>query len=639
MLTRLRSITQSNYPAIGGALLMAALVLMSGIVPVHAQSTGALITGEIQRIKLADPADVWSNGRIQVGGQRIIIPSNLLIDLPANRLTLQQIFTQAPAACLATGESGLAKGDVCNTTGMGGIVTMTANITAGGSVIAGDVFIQKGIEAIAGKVTFINYNQGWFRLNGNPGDSKTGVMVRLNDPTGVHTVQRGLGCLPGSLNCSPDPRFTLDPSNYTNNYSSGYPYCIPSTRARNFDDVLGLGVTTAQANPDGTGDVLCPDTNRPPGLGATAADSRLFAPLKLGDSISAEGNFELIDGVQFLSAHTTMISNALLTGAGANQPDYLFLLEVEIDAPGFNNERVRAPIVNGFTTRPSDVKLWTIHYDPLTNSPHEFPFMSTEGCDNIGGGCGAVGIGAGANKIWKVRYDVDFLQPVDANKPELDPCRSLQGDPLFSTVCQGTTSFERQFAIMSPIPHEIMARTGKKVADTSNLLITLDVRGNPATNGEYLFPLGLNLGGIGAPEAVEIDLNLLDLPYIFEGIPWNLDRRLSPGGCIDTTGDGVADCEATPQPLRPFPVSELDPRTQAGTPTGSYNDPVYTASTLTQARDRIISYVTDVGGGVFNFNGDATRLQIPPVTPAARPIRRVPPVTLICSPPAPAPVP
>ena len=249
MLTRLRSITRSNYPAIGGALLMAALVLVSGIVPVHAQSTGSLMTGEIQRIRLIDPLDVWSAGFIEVGGQRVTLPRNLLIDLPANRLTLQQIFAQAPAACLATAESGLAKGDVCNTTGMGGIVTLTANVTAGGNVIAGDVFIQKGIEAIAGKVTFINHTQGWFRVNGNPGDPLTGVMVRLNDPTRVHTVQRGRGCLPGSPNCSPDPRFTLDPSNYTNNFSSGYPYCIPSTISRTFNDVLNLGVTTAQANP------------------------------------------------------------------------------------------------------------------------------------------------------------------------------------------------------------------------------------------------------------------------------------------------------------------------------------------------------------------------------------------------------
>ena len=44
----------------------------------------------------------------------MVIPRNLLIDLPANRLTLQQLFAQAPPACLANGETGLAKADRCN---------------------------------------------------------------------------------------------------------------------------------------------------------------------------------------------------------------------------------------------------------------------------------------------------------------------------------------------------------------------------------------------------------------------------------------------------------------------------------------------------------------------------------------------
>jgi hypothetical protein len=81
------------------------------------------------------------------------------------------------------------------------------------------------------------------------------------------------------LNCSPDPRFTLDPDNYTNVFSSGFPLCIPSTAARTFADVLvpPLGTTTAQALPDGTGDVLCPSTNRTVNNGQPVDDSRRFA--------------------------------------------------------------------------------------------------------------------------------------------------------------------------------------------------------------------------------------------------------------------------------------------------------------------------------------------------------------------------
>ncbi len=306
------------------------------------------VIGEIQSITLNDPADHWSGGIIVVGGQNVIVPRNLLIDLPANRLTLKQIFDQAPPACVALGESGLAQLDTCNA-GAGGFTSISANRTSAGDVIAGDVFIQKGEELVTGQVTFINYSDGFFRLNGILNDPNTGVMVRLNDPTSRHTIQQGAGCAPvnpgtGRVpdNCTPDPRFALDPDNYTNVFSTGYPLCIPSTVPRTFTDVLGLGTTTAQALADGTGDVLCPNTNR--GIVAPeppVADSRRFAPIRIGDSITAEGNFETINGVRFLSAHTTSVGRALTTQNLPTQPDYMFLEEVGIDAPGFQNQRAR----------------------------------------------------------------------------------------------------------------------------------------------------------------------------------------------------------------------------------------------------------------------------------------------------------
>src|SRR6185436_9552073 len=112
----------------------------------HAQTaTAAPITGEIERLTLNNQQDPWSGGIMVVGGQNIIIPRNLLIDLPANRLTLNQIFAQAPAACLQRAESVLAKADFCNTNKTGAIATIHANRTSAGNVIAGDVFIQKGI--------------------------------------------------------------------------------------------------------------------------------------------------------------------------------------------------------------------------------------------------------------------------------------------------------------------------------------------------------------------------------------------------------------------------------------------------------------------------------------------------------------
>ncbi len=580
-------------------------------------ASAAPITGEIERLTLNSQKDPWSGGVMVVGGQNIILPRNLLIDLPANRLTLTQTFAQAPAACLQRAESGLAKADFCNTNKTGAIATIHANRTSAGNIIAGDVFIQKGIETVKGKVTYINYTDGYFRLNGNPNDANTGVMVRLNDPGNRHTVQQGLGCAPGSVNCSPDPRFTLDRDNYTNTFSTGVPSCLPSTVVRSFIDTLDLDgdantteTLTTQSTATGTGDLLCPNTNRSADL--IVADSRRFAPVQIGDTVEAEGNFEVISGVRFLSAHTTTVNRALATKDVAGQPDYLTLDEVGIDAPGFQNLRARTLFI-GFASLNTDVMIWSLHYDPATNSAHEFPLASVVGCDNAGGAgtCGQNGLVAGVGgNIWKIRHDVDFLAP--ATKPRLDPCAHLRADPRFaaSNPCPGGGTFEEQFGILSPVPHEIMTRTGRKFADATGTLKTIDILGNPATNGEYLFPLGIGLGGIVLPEFVEIDLNALDTPFSFSGLPWNLDRRLSPGGCNGP-------CETTAQPLSPFPFELIDPRTQAGVPTGPYNDPTFTASPLSNASNRILSYVDATIG---KFNGNATVLAWPPADPPLQPI-------------------
>jgi fibronectin type 3 domain-containing protein len=597
-------------------VLFAFLLLLARTAEAQTASA-APITGEVERLTLNSQKDPWSGGVIVVGGQNIIIPRNLLMDLPANRLTLNQTFAQAPPACLQRAESGLAKADFCNANKTGAIATIHANRTSAGNVIAGDILIQKGVETVKGIVTYINYTDGYFRLNGAPNDANTGIMVRLNDPGNRHTVQQGLGCQPGTVNCSPDPRFTLDRDNYTNTFSTGVPSCLPSTVARTFVDMLDLDgdsniteTLTTQSTATGTGDLLCPSTNRTPDL--VVADSRRFAPIQLGDSVEAEGNFETINSVRFLSAHTTTVGRALGTRDVAGQPDYLSLDEVGIDMPGFQNQRARTLFI-GFASLNTDVMIWSLHYDPTTNQAHEFPLASVVGCDNAGGAgtCGQNGLVAGvAGNIWKIRHDVDFLVP--ATKPRLDPCAHLRADPRFaaSNPCPNGGTFEEQFGILSPVPHEIMTRTGRKFADSTGSLKSIDILGNEATNGEYLFPLGLGLGGIVAPEFVEIDLNALDTPFSFSGIPWNLDRRLSPGGCNGP-------CETTMQPLSPFPFEIIDPRTQAPVPTAPYNDPVFTASPLSNASNRILSYVDATIG---KFNGNSTVLPWPPANPALLPI-------------------
>jgi len=593
------------------------------------------IIGEIQLLTLNNSADVWSGGTMVVGGQNVILPRNLLMDYPANRLTLQQTFAQAPAACVANGESGLAKFDKCNLSGHGTFAMIQANRISAG-VIAGDVFLQKGLDIIQGNVTYINYAEGYFRLDGNPNDATTGVMVRMNDPTSRHTVQRGAGCAGTANNCSPDPRFTEDPDNYTQASITGYPMCLPSTVARTFADTLNLSGTgnpatqlTAQANPDGSGDILCPTTNRPApttdpllahSLVVTAGDSRRLAPIMLGDSVLASGSFETVNSVQFLSTWATSVGVKMETKNVAGQPDYVILNKMFIDAPDFQPQRVKSLFEGNTTHDVSDVMIWSVHRDPAKNAAHEFPLATSTGCDT------AVGKGLctqvdGIPTAWRIKYDVDFRPTVPVN-PSLFPCPQLQADARFGTGLCPVGGLEDNFSVLSPEPHEVQVRTGTKIANPN--LQTIDLLGNPATNGQYLFPMGMGLGGaIDVPALGEINASLLGNPTGFSGITWNLDRRLSPNGCLPSG------CEATPQPLDPFPFEGVDPRTQAanvlfagaGVPSGNYNDPHFTASPLTNAQNRILSFVDPA---VNNFNGDKSILAWPPATPAAKPISSTP---------------
>jgi len=149
---------------------------------------------------------------------------------------------------------------------------------------------------------------------------------------------------------------------------------------------------------------------------------------------------------------------------------------------------------------------------------------------------------------------------------------------------------------MSPIAREVVGRTRHK-ATLSPGVVTRDIRGNLSPNGQYLTPVGIDYPGMAG-----IDLGRMQTPFSFSGVPWNLDRRLSPGGC-------VGPCEGTPQPLSPFPFEGIDPRTQ------SLRAPVPVPS-------RILSF--------YPF-GPSDVLAWPPVDPAPIGIAPVEPLELVCA--------
>jgi hypothetical protein len=521
---------------VGVCLLTALAAATSQAQVVQPVPSQALITGEIIQLMIDDPGDAWSGGTIVVDGQNVILPRNLIILLPGRWSTLTQIFAEAPAVCVARGESGLARNDTCRDGESGGFATLHANRTGGGNLIVGEAFIEKGVEIAAGVVTYIDYTDGYFRIGGEPGDPDTGVMVRINDPNSRWTIQQGLGCA-GGPNCSPDPRFTGDDVNYTITHSTGYPACIPST-------VTG-GNRTSGSDANGNGDAFCPSTNRTVNNGRPVVDSSRFAPILLGDHVfSAEGNYETVDGVRFLSVHTILVNAGLTTSPG--QPDYMTFDEAFWDVAAFFNERIRVQWIM-FTTDPtSQLDIYARHFDRFTNQAFEYPVGSTfNNPDTIN-----QGLPPNPGGIARIRYDVDFI--VGA-KVGLSPCRNLNNAGF--AVCSSVPSLAEEFSVVVPVAREVVARTRNKAANPG--LQAFDINGLETSWGEYVTPMDLDF-----QEFQEIDLGRLNTPFTFSGVPWNLDRRLSPDGCV------AAGCESLPQPLDPFPFSQLDPRTQSGIPSG-----------------------------------------------------------------------
>ena len=553
----------------GRAFLFALAVLLFGAAHAEAQDiTGVPLLGKIEYIFLDDPADPWSSGTIIIEGTPVIVPRNLLIDLPANRLTLQQLFTDAPPACLANGETGLAMTDLCLEGQDGAYGQILANRMPSGHFIAGDIFIAKGSTGEAagalipttfgGFVSYIDHTDGYIVVNGTMGAlpreaggpaTNEGYIVRINDPEGVHTIQQGLGC-DGGPNCSPDARFTNDPENYTVTGSKGFPLCIPST-------VTGIGSRTVGSDANGVGDPFCPDTNRNLGgvTGRVVPDSRRFVPIQLGDDVGGEGNWEIVNGVRFFSCHTFSTAYGFDTRRTPDQPDYLTMAEVEWDAPGFSNQRNKSLFIGFSTLQDSPVDIFALHVDPQTGENNEYILGSTIGnLDTT-----FQGVAPNAGGIFKIGYDIDFIKGAPVS-PDVSPCQKLlnAGFP----VCPLGGTMDEEFSIMSPVSREVIARSRHR-AELLPGNEPLNILGEPAAYGQYLTPIG-----VGHPEFVEIDLDKNATSFIFSGEPWNLDRRLGPGGCDDDDTNGV--CDSTlplgEHGLDPFPISGMEPRTQADLP-------------------------------------------------------------------------
>ncbi|HEY6909496.1 MAG TPA: hypothetical protein VI356_09015 [Myxococcales bacterium] len=372
-----------------GAALVAMLAAgsASAQLPMPA-STQFDYVGFIQDATL-DPtcqANAHCGGTLTVNGHLVTIPKETVVEFPANALTWQEIFAQAPAPYgLATvpPSSGLAMSDL-PTPLTQYEVHVVGNRVLGGPggadlQIAGLVFIsQQSLNSGAGFINFIDYTTGEFRVGGVIGSSTTGARVRLNDPAGRY----------GRVT-SPDIRFTSDPDNPTIMAATGYPMCIPRSDPAVSDDPLcpqAQRPIVAAGPPVQYAGIV--NTNDPtnPGLVGVPPDAQKQVPFEVGDYVTFSGTLVTDNASQptagpwpangtagtYIAAHTVVNNVAVYTYPGTN-PVYIMTDTLLIGTGGLSvlgaGEAVIRTRFEGMMTDPSrNVHLYGIDLDPLTGN-------------------------------------------------------------------------------------------------------------------------------------------------------------------------------------------------------------------------------------------------------------------------------
>lgn len=326
------------------------------------------LTGHIEAFTVDDLADPLSQAHMTVHGVEVLLPKNLIIQMPARYLTAKDIVDLNPAA--VAGETGLALSD--STPPVAAMEASVVGNIVGDKYIAGLVWItQHSLAAGAGFIKDIAAD-GEIHLVADPASAAAQPVtrIRINDPNGVFAPP----------DPTADPRFMVDEANPTIHAGTGYPMCIP------------------QAGAPGE----CPATNRPMSgtaplttfvMGATglpgspagalpippcpACDPTKQAPLMPGDFVLYAGTLAKDATGNYISAHTVEANVGIYTAPGSD-PAYVFiegsligtqgpLVQREGAAPGVTlpQETQNRLRIEGVTTDPSrPVELYAIDVDP-----------------------------------------------------------------------------------------------------------------------------------------------------------------------------------------------------------------------------------------------------------------------------------
>jgi len=377
-------------------LSLLAMVSVAGAqLPVPASSQFD-ITGFIQTATLGGPGSgpgtgAHMGGFITINGHLITVPSETIVILPANALTWQELFAQAPAPYTGVA-TGMALTDI-----PAPLATYEARVV-GNRVLGGpggaDVYIagliwvaQQALNTGQGFINCINYATGEIRVGGPIGNCAAGARVQLNDPavglTGTGRYGRAV---------SPDIRFTVDQDNPTIRSVSGYPMCIPRVLADpnipgNPDDALCPKSQRPAAVAPQVGFATLIQSNNPVTLPGVPPDATIQSPFEVGDWVTFMGTLMADPGFTagptagpwpgaanvYVSAHTITNNVAIYTWPGTS-PAYVAIDVSFIGTGGLTvvgaNEAAIMTRFEGFSTDPSRyVHLYGIDLNPTTGLP------------------------------------------------------------------------------------------------------------------------------------------------------------------------------------------------------------------------------------------------------------------------------
>jgi hypothetical protein len=318
-------------------------------------TTSFSMLGYLQELKVDHPDQPLSSGSMVINGVRVILPANLLIKMPGQYLTVNDLFRGPhPDLNLNIPEnpsSGLALNDK-NKPAIPFEVQVIGNIVDG-KYIAGWVSIsQQDLNIGAGYICDIDYSKGELLIGDKAGCGITeAARVRINDPAGRYGKKNSDKVGGAAF----DERFSADPGNAPIVSQTGFPMCIPRVAPPENDELCPRHNRPLAPN---SGRFTCGKTNADPtALPHQVCDPKVPAPLQIGDYISFAGMLtEDSPGAStfFHAAHSIKSMTGIYTSPGSN-PAYVNI-EVAIlgtlgepfkDVPQEETSRFR---IVGFTT-------------------------------------------------------------------------------------------------------------------------------------------------------------------------------------------------------------------------------------------------------------------------------------------------